>query len=248
MAENYIDKIEVDGVERPIRDTSGSVRYDEAQSLSDAQKAQARGNINAAPGGFGIGETPKYIADANDAVKNGRYAIDESTLNLPGSTGSLWDYTYLDVYAGSRPDVYIKQTITSPYQVWHQCEVTRCFYSVRGGWQPWEWINPPMELGVEYRTTERYFGKPVYAKLVDCGTIPAQGTNKTIVFSPDEINGIVSIGAYSPMRGTTLPYYDANGVRYSIAGNGNTIMIWNYSESQLDTNVNALIKYIKTAD
>ena len=48
MAENFIDKIEVDGVERPIRDTSGSVRYDAAQSLSNKQKAQALENIGSA--------------------------------------------------------------------------------------------------------------------------------------------------------------------------------------------------------
>ena len=48
MADNYIDKIEVDGVERPIRDTSGSVRYDAAQNLTDAQKTQAQSNIGAA--------------------------------------------------------------------------------------------------------------------------------------------------------------------------------------------------------
>ena len=135
-----------------------------------------QGIANSAPGGYGIGETPKYIADANDAVKNGRYAIDGSTLNLPGSNGDLWAYAYLDVYTGNRPDVYIKQTITSPYQYWHQCEVTRCFYSPRGGWQPWEWVNPPMILGTEYRTTERCLGKPVYCKLVNCGEITA-GTN-----------------------------------------------------------------------
>lgn len=29
-----------------------------------------------------------------------------------------------------------------------------------------EWINPPMELDTEYRTTERLLGKPVYTKLV----------------------------------------------------------------------------------
>lgn len=33
-----------------------------------------------------------------------------------------------------------------------------------GGWE-----HPPMQLGVEYRTTERYLGKPVYTKVVDCG-------------------------------------------------------------------------------
>ena len=30
-----------------------------------------------------------------------------------------------------------------------------------------EWLNPPMYPGIEYRTMERYYGKPVYAKLVD---------------------------------------------------------------------------------
>lgn len=29
-----------------------------------------------------------------------------------------------------------------------------------------EWINPPMEPGVEYRTTELWNGKPVYRQLV----------------------------------------------------------------------------------
>lgn len=38
-----------------------------------------------------------------------------------------------------------------------------------GAWGEWEWVNPPMQLGVEYRTTERYLGKPVYVKLVNLG-------------------------------------------------------------------------------
>lgn len=29
-----------------------------------------------------------------------------------------------------------------------------------------EWFNPPMDLDTEYRTTERWLGKPVYTKLV----------------------------------------------------------------------------------
>lgn len=35
-----------------------------------------------------------------------------------------------------------------------------------GTWQPCEWENPPMVAGVEYRTTERCDGKPVYRKSV----------------------------------------------------------------------------------
>ncbi len=45
-----------------------------------------------------------------------------------------------------------------------------CFYRMVGGVQ--EWLNPPMVIGVEYRTTERYNGKPVYWKLVDFGALP----------------------------------------------------------------------------
>lgn len=41
-----------------------------------------------------------------------------------------------------------------------------------GNWQPWEWVNPPMSTGVEYRTTERWNGKAVYTKMFDCGNVP----------------------------------------------------------------------------
>ena len=48
-----------------------------------------------------------------------------------------------------------------------------CYYVLNGS--AVEWINPPMQLGVEYRTTERYNGKPVYVKLVDFGALPNAG-------------------------------------------------------------------------
>ena len=41
-----------------------------------------------------------------------------------------------------------------------------------GVWGEWEWDNPPMELGKEYRTTERWNGKPVYACLANAGPFP----------------------------------------------------------------------------
>ena len=37
-----------------------------------------------------------------------------------------------------------------------------CYYRTVDGVV--EWINPPMQAGVEYRTTERYLGKPVYVR------------------------------------------------------------------------------------
>lgn len=49
----------------------------------------------------------------------------------------------------------------------------KCLYN--GTWNPWEWINPPMLAGVEYRTTKRFENKPVYARYVDLGNLPEAG-------------------------------------------------------------------------
>jgi len=50
-----------------------------------------------------------------------------------------------------------------------------------------EWINPPLVLGTEYRTSERWNNKPVYTKLVDCGTV-TNGT--TVTFTEESIHTI----------------------------------------------------------
>lgn len=221
--------------------TSDVVLYT-PQTLSDEQKVQARGNIGAAPDGFGLGEDVPSSAknnDANTITKTGWFM---ASINTP--TNGWWiiysatygDTMYQFAYANEGASGMLMGTV-----------LQRSKKTANVDWTPWEYINPPMKLGVEYRTTERYLGKPVYVKLFDCGTIPAQGTHKDLVISPD-VNSIISVSAYSSIRGTTLPCYDANGVRYAIAGSGKTVMIWNYSESLMDTNVCALIKYTKTTD
>lgn len=69
-------------------------------------------------------------------------------------------------------------------QEWHTTSngiiVRRC---VTGTWGEWEWENPPMALGVEYRTTERYNGKPVYAVLVNYGALPNNSSKSVYAFS-----------------------------------------------------------------
>lgn len=48
-------------------------------------------------------------------------------------------------------------------------EFPGCYYRTASGGV--EWVNPPGVPGVEYRTTERYNGNPVYTKVVSCGTL-----------------------------------------------------------------------------
>ena len=54
-----------------------------------------------------------------------------------------------------------------------------CYYRTDSGVT--EWVNPPMLVGVEYRTTERYQGKPVYTKPFNIGALPAgSGTSNRV--------------------------------------------------------------------
>lgn len=38
-------------------------------------------------------------------------------------------------------------------------------------WGEWEWVDPPMSPGVEYLTTETWYGAPVYTELFETGTL-----------------------------------------------------------------------------
>ena len=57
-----------------------------------------------------------------------------------------------------------------------------------------EYQNPPMLLGVEYKTMERYLGKPVYTKVVACGNLP-NGTTAEVAHGIANIGIIVSAQA-----------------------------------------------------
>lgn len=158
----------VGNLQGPAGPTGGEdnfVRYDAAQSLTDAQKQQARNNISAMQG-------------------------IEST-DYPG-----------------------------------------CNYALNGSTV--EWINPPMQLGVEYRTTERYLGKPVYVKVVDCGDFVS---DKTVSWTDtlSEVIGIAGINVSSYRM--TFPDSYISGDKIVLRGSdpwGGTIQ--------------ACVKYIKTTD
>lgn len=143
---------------------AGSVRYDAAQSLSDAQKEQARGNINAAPGGFGLGNSEPRYATTDTAGPYSADTITETCFFVAKTNTPTSDWCYgICISRSQNQKIQImwgEQGSSSWY--YDGCYAERIMKA--GIWGPWEWVNPPMILGTEYRTTERYLGKPVYAK------------------------------------------------------------------------------------
>lgn len=117
-----------------------------------------------APAGYGLGEDAPSITltDCNDATKSGWYRTADGTANQPLARAN---WIRVDAYSS----MYLCQTWFNDQ--YDGCTATR-FKNGDNKWTPWEWVNPPKALGVEYRTTERWNAKPVYTKLVDCGYLP----------------------------------------------------------------------------
>ena len=118
-----------------------------------------------------------------------------------------------------------------------------------GFYEAWNYINPNMQLGTEYRTIERWQGKPVYVKLIDFGTLPASGTkyvgvgvtgNKVIYIEPVTWS---NSGSFTPAYGLR----DSDGISmmdWWINSSGN-LFVGVYCDLSTYT-AKVLIKYVKS--
>ena len=119
-----------------------------------------------------------------------------------------------------------------------------------GQWDPLEYINPDMKLGVEYRTTERYLGKPVYCKLVNFGALP-NNTTKNVSLNIDNPEYLVGIWGNSN-KNINIPSNNFGGGM----ADGNIVAIWtnllsvyiSTNDDRSDHSAIVLVKYTKTTD
>lgn len=143
---------------------------------------------NKAPAGYGLGSISKFISssdDLNDVVYDGWYCFDAAPINAPLLDG-VNAVGYSSMLVSNRdPSLYVTQEIFC-YASWEafNCVLRRC--RINGEWKPWEWVNPPMMLNTEYRTTERYQGKPVYTKA--CGPVHGTATASTVLTLVNQFN------------------------------------------------------------
>ena len=118
-----------------------------------------------------------------------------------------------------------------------------CFYRTVNGVQ--EWLNPPMEIGVEYKTTERYAGKHVYVSALNFGVLPNK-ENKTVNLSDLGINNVSGV--------IHADLIDSSGM-FVNSHEGITNFTASALNISITTNIDysahiavAILKYIKTTD
>ena len=197
-----------------------------------------------APDGFGLGETngcpidPSVEGGLNTAIKCGWYYFGGSGTIANAPSIPNGGYGSLLVTSRGAGNTITQMCFFETYTT------IAIRYRFGSEWQPWEYLNPPMALGIEYRTTERYLGKPVYAKLIDCGKFPAPASSKQIAHGISDCYPIRVTGQMS--NSNTVPWAEG----YSIGADNIIIRLYAAPSvsDQSGTNTVALIHYTKTTD
>ena len=171
--------------------TTLSVPTDAAPTEDSTKPVQSGGVAaslsNKAPAGFGLGERSKELTsddDLNTIWENGWYRWgSNSPQNAPKMTSDASGAGYIF----ARVTNYDAKNMLHEYWSLNQEAQNQARRICRNGtWGPLEWINPPMQIGIEYRTTERHNGKPVYKKAVNTGALSA-GTSKSVAHGVENI-------------------------------------------------------------
>ena len=203
----------------------------DAVPTEDSTKPVQSGGVaaalsNKAPAGYGLG---------GNAIMT-----DSPDYNLDNISGSGWfvgapkmdNFTFgsclvenIQWAAGEGAQIAFLYPGTSSSAVYNT-RIQRTKFNYAFG--PWEWINPPMQLGIEYRTTERYNGKPVFVMAVDGGVFPNSSSKTIEVQIPDTSGQVKMLDCYGVLdNGTQIPgllgksVFDASNYLGLFTQNGN---------------------------
>lgn len=198
-----------------------------------------RGLENINPTKYGLGSNAATIPgnDLNNAISGGFYAFSSAVQNIPSFKSGkvlVMPYTSLQYYTQ-----IAFAALTSEIAV---------RFCNGGNWGPWEYLNPLLSLGVEYRTVERYNGKPVYVKAINFGALP-NNTNKSVK------HGVADMGVCFELFGSSSPN-SAPSIGVNLIGDSRVTEIYRagaviYIGSKVNfSSYSAIVvmKYTKTTD
>lgn len=161
---------------------------------------------NKAPAGFGFGDAVQSIetTSAEESYETYCAKVDAVLDGMPNKTAKLVLAYPPAVYGKAGTTISLLYKGDANYAVlsnigsadtalcgWRMIKLKKSS-SDPSAWQPFEWEHPPMQLGVEYRTTERYQQLPIYTKAVNFGAAP-NTTSKTVEHGITGFNQCVDV-------------------------------------------------------
>lgn len=117
---------------------------------------------------------------------------------------------------------------------------------ISGTWGDFCYENPPMVLGVEHSTTERWNDKVVYTKLIDLGALPNAGT-KTVDNLVEHVDRIVD-AVFNTARTDACFYNQPEVLSWYIGSYGSAYISITTNTDMSNTTARVALKYTKTKD
>ena len=227
-----------------ITDDTGATGFPYTQAQTDALLAMK------APAGYGLGGVSAQLTALDD--------LDDITANGWYFWGSGDVPAHAPMEGGAKLLVVCYGASSSANQIYFRNDMV-LMRRKDGTWYPWEYINPPLVAGVEYRTTERFAGKPVYQKLVYISAGPAGSVSTPARVTPyhgaANVDVPVSITGYMRYKpsssNTTMPYMALDGATMLYANwwlTPSVIAIYSNIDMSTNDEFYAIIKYTKTTD
>ena len=198
---------------------------------------------NKAPAGFGFGDAIQEIAttSAEESYETYCAKVDAVLDAMPDKTAKLVRAYPPAVYGNAGTTISLLYKGDANYAVlsnigsadvglcgWRVFKLRYPSSSSPAVWMPFEWENPPMKIGVEYRTTERYDGKPVFVMAVNGGAFPDNSSKIIEVQIPDTSGQVKMLDCYGVLdNGTQIPglfgesVFDASNYLGLFTQNGN---------------------------
>ena len=198
-----------------------------AISITDVIRGLTAADVGAAPEGFGLGTKCTNVESLDTINVNGWYAFIGDI--APDNAG--WWVAFYTMSGSMGNLLAFKNGFIAQKKKYYDT------------WGDWEWLNPPMQIGVEYRTTERWNGKPVYAKLIDFGSLP-NISKKTISHNIQNVQSIVDIAA-TASNGAIMNDMELAGSKFTA---NNSVIVCQSSVDQSSFTAKVLLKYTKTSD
>ena len=202
-----------------------------------------RDRSNKAPAGFGFGDAIQEIAttSAEESYETYCAKVDAVLDAMPDKTAKLVRAYPPAVYGNAGTTISLLYKGDANYAVlsnigsadvglcgWRMFKLRYPSSSSPAVWMPFEWENPPMKIGVEYRTTERYDGKPVFVMAVNGGAFPDNSSKIIEVQIPDTSGQVKMLDCYGVLdNGTQIPglfgesVFDASNYLGLFTQNGN---------------------------